>query len=50
MMTKCIAEDDMPERTDWEDKARMKNSMRLMAEEVMPRVNQVINSRAASAG
>ncbi len=35
---------------DWEDKARMKNSMRLMAEEVMPRVNQVINSRAASAG
>jgi len=33
---------------DWIDKAPMKNSMRLMAEEVMPRVNDAIGSRAAA--
>lgn len=34
---------------DWDDqKARMKNSMRLMAEEVMPRVNRAIGSKAAA--
>lgn len=32
---------------DWTDKTRMKNSMRLMAEEVMPRVNQSLRARAA---
>jgi alkanesulfonate monooxygenase SsuD/methylene tetrahydromethanopterin reductase-like flavin-dependent oxidoreductase (luciferase family) len=32
---------------DWTDKARMKNSMRLMAEEVMPLVNQAIGAKAA---
>lgn len=35
---------------DWVDKARMKNSMRLMAEEVMPRINAAIDAPAASAG
>ncbi|MEQ8494212.1 MAG: flavin-dependent oxidoreductase, partial [Gammaproteobacteria bacterium] len=35
---------------DWVDKARMKNSMRLMAEEVMPRINRAIDSQLASAG
>jgi alkanesulfonate monooxygenase SsuD/methylene tetrahydromethanopterin reductase-like flavin-dependent oxidoreductase (luciferase family) len=35
---------------DWVDKARMKNSMRLMAEEVMPRVNRAIDGQLASAG
>ena len=34
---------------DWGDeKARMKNSMRLMAEEVMPRVNRALGARAAA--
>ena len=32
---------------DWVDKARMKNSMRLMAEEVMPRVNDALGTKAA---
>ena len=32
---------------DWTDKARMKNSMRLMAEEVMPRINQALGTKAA---
>ncbi len=32
---------------DWVDKARMKKSMRLMAEEVMPRVNEALGARAA---
>lgn len=32
---------------DWLDKARMQNSMRLMAEEVMPRVNQALGTKAA---
>ncbi len=32
---------------DWVDKARMKNSMRLMAEEVMPRVNEALGAKAA---
>lgn len=32
---------------DWVDKARMKNSMRLMAEEVMPRVNAALGTKAA---
>jgi alkanesulfonate monooxygenase SsuD/methylene tetrahydromethanopterin reductase-like flavin-dependent oxidoreductase (luciferase family) len=32
---------------DWQDKARMKNSMRLMAEEVMPRINAALASKAA---
>jgi len=32
---------------DWVDKVRMKQSMRLMAEEVMPRVNQAIGVKAA---
>ncbi|MGR8919595.1 MAG: LLM class flavin-dependent oxidoreductase [Gammaproteobacteria bacterium] len=35
---------------DWVDKAAMKNSMRLMAEEVMPRINGALGERAASAG
>lgn len=35
---------------DWVDKARMKNSMCLMAEEVMPRVNRAIDGQLASAG
>ena len=35
---------------DWVDKARMKNSMRLMAEEVMPRINRAIDGQLASAG
>ena len=35
---------------DWADKARMKASMRLMADEVMPRVNAAIDRRQASAG
>ena len=35
---------------DWTDKARMKNSIRLMAEEVMPRINSAIRGQAASAG
>ena len=35
---------------DWVDKARMKNSMRLMAEEVMPRINRAVDGQAASAG
>ena len=34
---------------DWDDrKAEMKNSMRLMAEEVMPRVNRALEARAAA--
>ena len=34
---------------DWDDqKARMTNSMRLMAEEVMPRVNRAIGAKAAA--
>ena len=32
---------------DWQDKAAMKNSIRLMAEEVMPRVNQALAAKAA---
>ncbi|MEE2983669.1 MAG: LLM class flavin-dependent oxidoreductase [Pseudomonadota bacterium] len=32
---------------DWQDKAAMKKSMRLMAEEVMPRVNQTLGAKAA---
>ena len=32
---------------DWQDKARMKNSMRLMAQEVMPRVNLALHDKAA---
>jgi alkanesulfonate monooxygenase SsuD/methylene tetrahydromethanopterin reductase-like flavin-dependent oxidoreductase (luciferase family) len=32
---------------DWVDKARMKNSMRLMAEEVMPRINRALGAKAA---
>ena len=31
---------------DWQDQARMKNSMRLMAEEVMPRVNSQLKAAA----
>lgn len=33
---------------DWLDKAQMKNSMRLMAEDVMPRVNDAIGAKAAA--
>ena len=34
---------------DWDDrKAEMKNSMQLMAEEVMPRVNRALGARAAA--
>ena len=34
---------------DWDDrKARMKSSMRLMAEEVMPRVNRALEAKAAA--
>lgn len=32
---------------DWQDQAAMKNSMRLMAAEVMPRVNHALQSKAA---
>jgi alkanesulfonate monooxygenase SsuD/methylene tetrahydromethanopterin reductase-like flavin-dependent oxidoreductase (luciferase family) len=32
---------------DWVDKVRMKNSMRLMAEQVMPVVNQELGTKAA---
>jgi alkanesulfonate monooxygenase SsuD/methylene tetrahydromethanopterin reductase-like flavin-dependent oxidoreductase (luciferase family) len=32
---------------DWTDKVRMKNSIRLMAEEVMPLVNQALGVKAA---
>ena len=32
---------------DWVDKARMKNSMRLMADEVMPIVNRALGAKAA---
>jgi alkanesulfonate monooxygenase SsuD/methylene tetrahydromethanopterin reductase-like flavin-dependent oxidoreductase (luciferase family) len=32
---------------DWVDKTRMQNSMRLMAEEVMPRVNRALQAKAA---
>ena len=31
---------------DWQDKAAMKKSMRLMADEVMPRVNQTLGAKA----
>ncbi len=32
---------------DWQDKAAMKNSMRLMAQEVMPRINHALRDKAA---
>ena len=32
---------------DWQDKARMKHSLRLMAQEVMPRVNAALRDKAA---
>ena len=32
---------------DWQDKAAMKHSMQLMAEDVMPRINQALGSKAA---
>lgn len=32
---------------DWQDKARMQHSMRLMAQEVMPRVNAALRDKAA---
>ena len=32
---------------DWQDPARMKHSMRLMAQEVMPRVNRALRDKAA---
>ena len=32
---------------DWQDKTAMKNSMRLMAEKVMPRINQALDVKAA---
>ena len=32
---------------DWQDKARMQKSMRLMAQEVMPRVNAALRNKAA---
>ncbi len=32
---------------DWQDEARMKRSMRLMAQEVMPRVNRALRDKAA---
>jgi len=32
---------------DWQDKASMKNSMKLMANDVMPRVNAALDSKAA---
>jgi alkanesulfonate monooxygenase SsuD/methylene tetrahydromethanopterin reductase-like flavin-dependent oxidoreductase (luciferase family) len=32
---------------DWQEKALMRNSMRLMAQEVMPRVNQALRAKAA---
>lgn len=32
---------------DWQDKAAMQRSMRLMAEDVMPRVNQALDAKAA---
>lgn len=32
---------------DWQRKAEMKNSMRLMAQEVMPRINQALRAKAA---
>lgn len=35
---------------DWQDKAAMQQSMRLMATEVMPRINAEIGAKAASAG
>ncbi len=35
---------------DWQDPAAMKNSMRLMANEVMPRINSALGVPAASAG
>jgi alkanesulfonate monooxygenase SsuD/methylene tetrahydromethanopterin reductase-like flavin-dependent oxidoreductase (luciferase family) len=35
---------------DWVDKAAMQNSIRLMAKEVMPRVNAALDTKVASAG
>ena len=32
---------------DWQQKSEMRNSMRLMAQQVMPRVNQALRAKAA---